>query len=698
MTRELAGRYRLDALLGRGGMGEVWRGVDLLLRRPVAVKIISAGFDAEPELSARLRREALAAAAVHHPGVTTVFDAGDEDGRPYIIMELLAGRDLDAVLRDHPSGLPVREVVQIARQAVSALDAAHSRGIVHRDLKPANLMLLDDGTVKICDFGISRIADATSGMTVTGQIIGTPAYMAPEQYSGLPSTTHTDLYALGCTLYALLTGAPPFSAAEHLVALMRRHLDEPPPQLPPAIPAGLRDFVTGLLAKDPADRPTDTTAVLDRLAALDEPPAGSTPPTDPVPNAARRPEPSAEQAVPPTSPPLAAPPVTRSPQPSTTLLDDRAVPSARPTGPVIHRSAAVPVIAMVTVAAVLAVLLMIFDGGDGSPAPAAPTFQPLQTFHLGYEAEEFAFSGDGDLLATRSLDMHDREIDVWDVGSGKVKHTLKTPDSSSGLEFSSDGRFLATKDGSARLWDSATGKLLWSLPGRLTRFWGFSSDGRTALTMNLAERSLSYHVLELRETETGRVRIRLAGTYKWLRSVAFSGDGRSVVGTGDSSILSWDVLTGESTVLGQTLKNMVVSPTGRSAVISDYISGALCKPDGTEILSLPNEKFSYSPDGRFLINSEAEAFFVRDADTGTEIRRIPTQSGHRHHLFSPDSRILVDDGALRSRLRLWNMEDQTLIAELPLGGSVRHMAFSSDSGLLASTNNKGGVQIWKTRG
>ncbi|MGC0327012.1 hypothetical protein RKD23_000002 [Streptomyces sp. SAI-170] len=253
----LASRYRLEELLGRGGMGEVWRGFDTELQRAVAVKLLL-GLPADDRIVARFRREALIGARLQHPGITVVHDVGWHDDRLFIVMELLQGRDLASRMAESPEGIPVAEAVRLAVQAAEALDAAHSRSVVHRDLKPANLFLLVGGRLQICDFGIARIIDGSTVLTATGGVIGTPAYMAPEQCRGEPVTAHCDLYALGCVLYALLTGTPPFGADGAWPAMMLRHVEEAPrsvrevrPEVPPALDA----LVLRLLAKDARERP-----------------------------------------------------------------------------------------------------------------------------------------------------------------------------------------------------------------------------------------------------------------------------------------------------------------------------------------------------------------------------------------------------------------------------------------------------------
>jgi serine/threonine protein kinase len=256
-------------------MGEVWRGVDLRLRRPVAVKILPLSGAADGAEVARFRREAEIAATVNHPGITTVFDIDEHtDGGLrlfFLVMELMRGRDLASALAGHPDGLPIDQVTDWALQILDALAAAHRQGVVHRDIKPANLFLTDDGQVKVCDFGISRLADATR-ITATGAAAGTPLYMAPEQIEGHDVDQRTDLYALGCVLYLLLTGTTWLDTGSSAGAILYQHLNRTPASprsLRPDIDDNLSTLVLDLLAKHPDNRPKDASTVAERLRGLD---------------------------------------------------------------------------------------------------------------------------------------------------------------------------------------------------------------------------------------------------------------------------------------------------------------------------------------------------------------------------------------------------------------------------------------------
>ncbi|MGC1210991.1 MAG: serine/threonine-protein kinase [Micromonospora sp.] len=269
LKRLLDGRYQSEELLGSGGMGEVWRGRDLRLDRPVAIKVLSAAGLDEPMAAERFDREARTAARLTHPHIVGVYDFGTEEDHSYLVMELVDGPTVSALIARGP--LPLEQAVSIAVQTCDGIAAAHAAGVVHRDVKPGNLIVTPSGTVKICDFGIARLPQMAGENTITGPAtkLGTSSYMAPEQALGRPVDPRTDLYGLGCTLYAMLAGTPPFAGDP--LSVLHQHVNDPPPPLRerrPDVPVALDALVAELLAKDPADRPTDARQVRDRLAAL----------------------------------------------------------------------------------------------------------------------------------------------------------------------------------------------------------------------------------------------------------------------------------------------------------------------------------------------------------------------------------------------------------------------------------------------
>jgi len=283
------GRYRIEAKLGQGGMGAVYRATQLAVGRQVAVKVIHAALADNEKEVARFQQEARAIASLHHPNIISLIDFGQSDeGDLFLVMEFVEGEPLSAIAR-REAPLDPRRVARLGSQIMDALSVAHDKGIVHRDMKPENLFITHVGRrgefVKVLDFGIAKMeGDGGAEMTLTrtGAIIGSPRYMAPEQARGLPISGQTDIYAVGAILYELLTGGPVFdakSATDYVIA----HVTKPPP---PPVADGRRlagplvDLILWMLAKDPADRPQGAEAVLRALDACAERPVLD--PTDPA--------------------------------------------------------------------------------------------------------------------------------------------------------------------------------------------------------------------------------------------------------------------------------------------------------------------------------------------------------------------------------------------------------------------------------
>ena len=264
----LSRRYQLAEPIATGGFGEVWRGTDVLLARPVAVKLLQAGYAHHPEALARFRAEARHAGALCHEGIAHVYDYGEpgepgEPHPPFLVMELVEGSSLADVLAGGP--LDLLRAVDVLAQAAAGLQAAHLAGLVHRDIKPGNLLISHTGRVKITDFGISHAVGSVP-ITRTGILIGTPGYLAPERIGGASATGASDLYSLGVVAYECLAGAPPFSGTPLEVALA--HRVSPLPPLPPGVPAEVAALVSQLTAKDPAARPGSAAEVASHAGRL----------------------------------------------------------------------------------------------------------------------------------------------------------------------------------------------------------------------------------------------------------------------------------------------------------------------------------------------------------------------------------------------------------------------------------------------
>ncbi|MGN9780193.1 serine/threonine-protein kinase [Nonomuraea sp. ZG12] len=285
MDRQVAGRYRLIEPLGEGGMGVVWRAHDELLDRLVAVKEVrytGVGDKRRAELNSRTIREARAAGRLDHPSVIVIHDVVEEDGRPWIVMQLIRSRSLAEVIRE--SGpLPVPQVATIGARVLDALRAAHATGVLHRDVKPENVLLADDGRVVLTDFGIATL-ETEAGLTATGGLVGTPAYMPPERLNGEPARPEADLWSLGATLYAAAEGAPPFrreSWAATVAAVLRDPLE------PPRRAGSLAPVIVGLLRRDPTARMSAAQAA-ELLAGAAAAPDSTVPVTRPRPPGRRR--------------------------------------------------------------------------------------------------------------------------------------------------------------------------------------------------------------------------------------------------------------------------------------------------------------------------------------------------------------------------------------------------------------------------
>lgn len=290
----LGQRYELVEQLGHGGMGTVYRAVDHRLRRTVAVKTLSAELALQPEFLTRFQREAHAAAALNHPGVATVHDVGEDASggaaEPYLVMEYVEGRTLGQVLKD--GALPVAQAVDITGQVLDALEHSHRHAIVHRDIKPANVMLTGSGKAKVVDFGIAKaLSEAATRLTGTGVAVGTPAYLAPEQINGGETDHRTDLYAVGCLLYELLTGRPPYTG-DSPFSVMHQHLSAepvPPSRLRPELPPAVDAVIVRALHKGRQDRFANAATMHDSLAEATRPTTPSPPAHNPAHNPARTP-------------------------------------------------------------------------------------------------------------------------------------------------------------------------------------------------------------------------------------------------------------------------------------------------------------------------------------------------------------------------------------------------------------------------
>jgi serine/threonine protein kinase/Tol biopolymer transport system component len=710
--------YRLEEQAGAGGMAVVYRARDERLSRLVALKIMAPAMAADALFRQRFTRESRAAAAVDHPHIIPVYEAGEADGVLFIAMRFVGGGDVGSLLhREGP--LPPARAVSITSPVASALDAAHAAGLVHRDIKPAN-MLLDTHPgrpdhVYLSDFGLSKGVQSAR-LTASGYFLGTPDYIAPEQIEGLPVDGRADQYALACVAFELLTAAVIFARKEGW-ATVWAHLNSPPPPVTsvrPDLSPAVDQVLARALAKAPQDRYASCQQFADALReALGLAPyhldSGATPATGGTGNGSVRPA-GQDTANRPVLTASMAAPVHRATEPAREAAMSRiAAVTANPARG--HRAGRrrprrrrtpIALAGVVVVAAAVTAAVLAAPAHHARPAPAVPPLfsrtaavtAPRTPGHWQY-VSSVVFSPDGRTLATgmttgtegsAGVSLSSGETFLWNVATGKRTLTLAGA-GGTGEAFSPDGKVLAAAGGAGEsslyFWNATTGRRAADLSNIHAAFAevAFSPDGKVLTAED------STGVVYLWNLATRRMTFTIGKpAYPYTYEVAISPDSQTLATLQNSGardqVYLWDIATNRTFII---LTNPDDSPVSSVAFSPDGKTIAICGRNGkTSLLDTATSKL---------------------LATFTD----PDSSGVTTPAFSPDGELLAT-GDYNGKTYLWNLRTRTLAAVLANPGgtlapvfkgkdrdAVVSIAFSPDGKTLATSGTNGSAYLWRIR-
>jgi WD40 repeat protein len=751
------GDYELLEEISRGGMGVVFKARQMSLSRLVAVKLISAGTLATPELVKRFKAEAEAAASLAHPNIVPIYEIGEHQGQHYFSMGLIEGPNLRSAISNFKLGPNSESAVRLVATVARAVHYAHQRGILHRDIKPSNILLDAAGEPHLTDFGLAKLIEKESTLTRTNAVLGTPAYMSPEQARGDTKevTTAADVYGVGAVLYEMLTGSAPFAGGTSLETIRQVLEQEPrrPSACNPRIDRDLETICLKCLEKEPGRRYSSAAGLvsdLERWLRHEPIMARRSSPRERLGKWVRRRPATAALGTAALlllilvaiGSPIAAWRINRARQ----LAQAREVQA--------RRAAYVASMNLVQQAweqSKVGRVRQILQDTALSPMRdfewyywQGQTHLELKTLrgHLG-PIGTVAFTSDGRFLTTSA----DATAKIWLVESGRELFTLQghTALIWSGA-FSPDGRWVATAswDGTAKVWDAATGGLRHTLRGHNGGVWAvtFSPNNQRIVTGG----------------DDATARVWLTATGQELRTlrlnygincVAFSPDGqRIVIGSDDATATVWEVDSGRELLALHGHKGSIVSaafsPDGRQIATASYDGTARVwdAVDGRPLLTLGSQRgevtsLAFSPDGQRIVTGSSDTTAkVWDAATGRELftlrghndviacvafsadgRQIATGSidltakiwdaagtresitltGHEAGVasvaFSPDAQRIVSGGRDQT-VRVWDAASGRLLLSLPHSGWVRSVAFSPNGREIATGSDDSTIKLW----
>jgi len=750
------GDYELLREIARGGMGVVYRARQMSLNRPVALKMILAGQLAGEDEIKRFYMEAEAAANLDHPGIVPIYEIGEHEGQHFFSMGFVEGTSLAAKVAGGP--LPPNEAAALTMKVAEAVQFAHEKGVIHRDLKPANVLLDAQGQPKVTDFGLAKKLQSDSGLTHTGQVMGTPSYMPPEQAEGKNVGPSADVYALGAILYCLLTGRPPFQAATPMDTLIQVVGQDPVPvrQLNTTVPRDLETICLKCLEKEPRRRYASARALAEELNRFLS--------GEPI---VARPVGAAERAVKwvrrrPVIAALSALVVVTgllglsgiiwqwraavrarnfADQESQNAKEQANLAEQRRVEAEDRRQEAEQARAKEREQTKLAEQRLYdvqmnfvqhywedYNGehlqqGLDEQLPAKQGGIDRRGFewfywqrkmssghitlkgHTGF-VTSVAYSPDGKRLASASFD---QTVKVWDIATGQETLTLKGHTSSvNSVAFSPDGKRLASAGGdwTVKIWDIATGQETLTLKGHtnLVSSVVFSPDGK-----RIASAGGGDGTVRVWDAATGQETLTLKGHKGVVNSVAFSPDGRRLASAcWDSTVKLWDAATGQETLTlnGHTgrVSSVAFSPDGKriaSAGGGDPTVRVWDAATGSETLALKGHTNAlsvvFSPDGsRIAAGNNDDSVRVWDAATGQE--SLTLRGGGSGVAFSPDGKRLAST-SFDQTVKVWDIATgQGTLTLKGHTGEVNSVAFSPDGKRLASAggvlSKPGEVQVW----